>query len=142
MWNLILRIVVFVLLCSLFSAAGTKNEPLNVSLCDLVANPAKYNGKLVRVRGSYMQGELRNVSSDLNLRTRCEPLPVTLHASSMLLGSKAYVTFVGKVILEPSTTNFRASRTGKYHPGIRLVVQEESDIRDQQILNGPILRNL
>lgn len=135
-----LRLVVkFVLLSLAAPAAMFCQEPIQVSVCELTTNPATYNGSLIRVRGTYKAGTLS--SSDLlNLRQRCEAIPLAFTSFSSLQGRTGHVTIIGRVQLTASPQDYRPALRGKYHAPFHLLVLEELDLNlDEMKPSGSVI---
>lgn len=76
------------LLCSLFAGAGLAQDrpvPLGLSLIQLMANPEKFDGKLVTVQGFLRIGQepKHGIEAVLSTRRRCQELVGELGSSDI-----------------------------------------------------------
>jgi hypothetical protein len=114
-------------LCLCVFAQTKPDSAIQTRVCDIVAHPKQFEGKSVQVRAQIWTDHSRfwlNESS-FEFGKACRWLPAEFTYSTSLAGSSAFGTFTGRLI--------RDSRS----PGhMLLLIERESDIYRQQLLNG------
>lgn len=128
----------FACLLSVSAFAQTKPDvAINTTVCDIVKAPQDFYAKRVQLRARlWSDGKsfwLNDVGS-LPIGKVCSWLPTDFHPSTNLLGSTALGTFTGTVVYAPT------HQVSGLRFCMRFVVEQQSDIRDQEILNGPVIK--
>jgi hypothetical protein len=119
------------LVCGCALTQTAPDNAMQKSVCGIVKNPEQFAGKLVTVRAQIRAASgqfwLNNSADDsLQLGRFCGWLPAEFAHSTNLLGSTAFGTFTGKIVINESSPSRR----------VRFVIEQEADIYQQKILTG------
>lgn len=132
------------IVCMVCGFAVSENRPsrtiVHATICEITQNPQRYKGKVVRVRARIVPNLpqanrvwMRDAAlSPATISKSCECVAAKFATPNDLDFSTAFGTFTGKIVSDESLS--LPSR------GILLLVEDASDIHDQQIFTGPISR--
>ena len=106
---------------------------VQTSVCEIVTHPQQFEGKSVRVRAQIWTNWQRfwlndSAASSHQFGKACRWLPAEFAHPTILAGSTAFATFTGRLVRD-STSSGR----------MLFLIESESEIYRQQVLNGLIL---
>jgi hypothetical protein len=136
-WQL-LTVMATAWIVSVDAAAQTKPDTvIETSVCEIVKDPQQFMGKRVQVRArlwsNFNDQFWLNESSSLEIGKVCSWLPADFPYSTNLADSTAVATLTGIVVYVPTF------RRGVLRSCVRFEAERDSDIRYQEILNGPVI---
>jgi hypothetical protein len=130
--------------CAFAQSLSTSSAELIpvVTVCDIVNNPGQFKDKLVMVRGqiwSDMQNRDQFWVNQASFGKVCRSLPAKIQGPTDLAGNSALGTFTGRVVVGTavSSSNLLVGRGTRSK--MFFVIEKLSDVRDQQVWNGPVL---
>jgi hypothetical protein len=129
--------IAWLFLCLCTFAQSKPEKPIETTVCEIVKAPQQFEGKRVQVRArlwSDFHAYWMNDAASLQIGKICPWLPAGFAYSTSLLGTTAFGTFTGTIIHVPTR------RMGRLRSCLRLVVEEQADIYDARLLNGPIAK--
>jgi hypothetical protein len=136
-WRCFRFLSILLLTCTCSFAEVKPADAVKTTVCEIVNSPKRFAGKRVQVRARFWaDGNLFwvNESGSLDIGKACAWLPTDFPHSTDLIGSSAMATFIGTIVDAPTR------RIGRVRSCVRLVVEHESDIRYQTLLNGAVIR--
>jgi hypothetical protein len=135
-WRSLRFLSILLLTCTCSFAEVKPADAVKTTVCDIVNSPQQFRGKRVQVRARFWtDGNLYwvNESGSLEIGKACAWLPTEFPHSTDLIDSSAVATFIGTIVDVPTR------RMGRVRSCVQLVVERESDIRDQKVLNGAVI---
>jgi hypothetical protein len=121
--------------CPLAQEAQTVAQ---TTVCEVVNSPLDFSGKLIEIRARlWSTGDQvwinDSAAGSKEIGESCEWIRAEFTYQTDLTISTAYGTFAGRLLYEPSRKPLQSGT-------IKFVIERDSDIYRQELLNGPLTR--